>query len=373
MFGTLRFILAALVALSHIDVRFSGLNPGVSAVVVFYLLTGYVMTAQLRGKFSGARNIPAFYIDRILRIFPAYLFFAGLTLLWFYLSGHTTAFLQHTPSATDLLNNLMVIPLNLYMFNQADQFTLLPAAWSLGAELQFYLLIPLLLIPGMRSLALVISLSVFLFASLGLIQTEWYGYRLLPGVLLIFLTGGYLFDSLMTQRRSGLAREQPPSTNPPRRSGLGREQPATQPKSFAGKPAPTDKPHVRNSRAHFALAATLTSLVIIALSIHFSGLWHLPYSREVFIGLALGIPTVALLARLPRQNWDEWLGHLSYGLFLAHFLWIWAAGDWLGATALHPLSVIAGSTLLAAFAILLIETPITRWRHRLRNAKQAPN
>jgi len=355
MFGILRFILAALVALSHIDVRLGGLNPGVSAVVVFYLLTGYVMTAQLRGKFSCASNIPAFYLDRILRIFPAYVFFAGLTLLWLYLSGHTTAFLQHPPSATDLLNNLTVIPLNLYMFNQADRFTLLPAAWSLGAELQFYLLIPLLLlIPGLRSLALVISLSIFLFASLGLIQTEWYGYRLLPGVLLIFLTGGYLYESLMMQRRSGHARE------------------AINARDFAGKPAPTDKAHGGNPRAHFALAATLTSLVIIALSIQFSGLWHLPYSREVFIGLALGIPAVALLARLPRQNWDEWFGHLSYGLFLAHFLWIWAAGDWLGTAALHPLSVIAGSTLLAAFAILLIETPITRWRHHLRRNKQ-PN
>ncbi len=323
MFGTLRFILAALVALSHIDIRFGDLNPGVSAVVVFYLLTGYVMTAQLRGKFSGARNIAAFYLDRILRIFPAYLFFAGLTLLWFALSGHTTAFLRHPPSAVDLLNNLSIIPLNFYMFNQSDQFTLLPATWSLGAELQFYLLIPLLLlVPGLRSLALATSLSVLLFASLGLIHSEWYGYRLLPGVLVIFLIGGYLFEQ-QNQRR----------------------------------------------KAIFALAASLISLGSIALVIQLGHLWHLPYSREVFIGLALGIPAVALLARLPRRGWDEWLGHLSYGLFLAHFLWIWAAGDWLGAAAIQPLPMLLGSTLLAAFAILLIETPITRYRHHLRRKK----
>ena len=323
MFGALRFILAALVALSHIDIRFGDLNPGVSAVVVFYLLTGYVMTAQLRGKFSGASNIPAFYLDRILRIFPAYLFFAGLTLLWFYLSGHATAFLRHAPTAFDLLNNLSIIPLNFYMFNQSDQFTLLPATWSLGAELQFYLLIPLLLlVPGLRSLALVISLSVFLFASLGLINSEWYGYRLLPGVLVIFLTGGYLFER-----------------------------------------------HTRRPKAMFALLSILLSLMLIALVIQLGHLWHLPYSREVFIGLALGIPAVALLARLPRQGWDEWLGHLSYGLFLAHFLWLWAAGDWLGSAAREPLWVLLGSTLLATFAILLIETPITRYRHHLRSKK----
>jgi len=320
MFGSLRFVLAALVALSHVNMRIDGLNLGVSAVVVFYLLTGYVMTAQLREKFCGLQKIQSFYLDRILRIFPAYLFFAALTLLWFLIEGQTTQFLRHTPNFADLFNNIAIIPLNFYMFNQADQFMLLPAAWSLGAELQFYLLIPfLLIIPGLRTFALVISLSLFLFASLGLVNSEWFGYRLLPGVLVIFLTGGYIYEYIQ------------------------------------------QRPHAR-----FALISVLISLLLIALSIQLSALWHLPYSREVFIGLAFGIPVVTLLARLPRRDRDEWLGHLSYGLFLAHFLWIWAAETWLGPMAHHPIWLLLGSTALAAIGIFLVEMPVTRWRHRLR-------
>jgi len=320
MFGSLRYILAALVALSHINMRIDGLNLGVSSVVVFYLLTGYVMAAQLRGRFGGAGRIPSFYLDRVLRIFPAYLFFATLTLLWFILEQQTTSFLQRSPNIADLLNNLTIIPLNYYMFNQADQFMLLPAAWSLGAELQFYLLIPILfIIPGLRSFALVLSLSLFLFASLGKVNSEWFGYRLLPGVLVIFLTGGYIYEYIQ------------------------------------------QRPHAR-----FALISVLISLLIIAVSIQLSALWHLPYSREVFIGLAFGIPVVTLLARLPRRDWDEWLGHLSYGVFLAHFLWIWTAGTWLGSIALQPILLLLGSTALAAIGIFLVEMPVTRWRHRLR-------
>ena len=44
MFGYIRFALAFLVMLSHIGVRVYGLNPGVMAVVIFYILAGYVVS-----------------------------------------------------------------------------------------------------------------------------------------------------------------------------------------------------------------------------------------------------------------------------------------------------------------------------------------
>ena len=40
MLGTWRYILAVLVALSHDGLRIQGLNPGVMAVVGFYLISG---------------------------------------------------------------------------------------------------------------------------------------------------------------------------------------------------------------------------------------------------------------------------------------------------------------------------------------------
>lgn len=49
MLGVFRLALA----LSHVNVRIGGLNPGVIAVVCFYLISGYVMTGLLRSHYQG--------------------------------------------------------------------------------------------------------------------------------------------------------------------------------------------------------------------------------------------------------------------------------------------------------------------------------
>jgi peptidoglycan/LPS O-acetylase OafA/YrhL len=41
--GTLRFVLAIVVALSHTGTVFLGYNTGVVAVVSFFMISGYVM------------------------------------------------------------------------------------------------------------------------------------------------------------------------------------------------------------------------------------------------------------------------------------------------------------------------------------------
>jgi peptidoglycan/LPS O-acetylase OafA/YrhL len=140
--GTLRFILALLVMLSHTGLTVGGLNPGVASVVVFYAISGYVMSALVAKHFSQPGQARYFYIDRLARIYPQYLFYAAAAAVWFFTIGHATPFLQHSPTATDWVNNLLIVPLNFFMFNAADQFSLVPPAWSLGAEVLFYALAP---------------------------------------------------------------------------------------------------------------------------------------------------------------------------------------------------------------------------------------
>ena len=48
MLGILRFILAMLVLLSHIPGLGMPLNPGVSAVILFYFISGYLMGRSYR-------------------------------------------------------------------------------------------------------------------------------------------------------------------------------------------------------------------------------------------------------------------------------------------------------------------------------------
>ncbi|RJF99363.1 acyltransferase family protein [Noviherbaspirillum saxi] len=323
MLGTFRLLLALLVALSHAGVAISGLNPGVVAVVCFYLISGYVMTGLLRSHYASLPRVPAFYLDRALRLFPQYLVIAALTLSWFALSGGRTDFLQHAPNWHDLFNNLVVVPLNYFMFNGSDQFTLVPPAWSLGAEIQFYLLIPFLLLWRLRLLTFAVGLVVFGMAAWGMLNTDTFGYRLLPGVLVFFLIGSALYEV----------------------RGGGR-----------------------------AVSIVIGGIAIAALAWFILGTYErlpLLYNRETLLGMAIGLPALYLLGRLPQHWLDDRLGDLSYGVFLNHFLVQWTGIGQPSGMVGMSLYLLA-SLLIAALTQGLVERPVLRLRRRLRVKRASP-
>lgn len=321
MLGTFRLLLAILVALSHVGVTVSGLNPGVVAVVCFYLISGYVMTGLLRSHYASVARVPAFYLDRALRLFPQYLAIAALTLAWFVITGRHTAFLQHAPEWGDLVNNLIVVPLNYFMFNGSDRFTLVPPAWSLGAEIQFYLLIPFLLVWRLRLPAFAIGLVVFGMAAWGVLNTDTFGYRLLPGVLVFFLLGSALYDVRGQKRAAWLV---------------------------------------------------LGGIAVIALGwwlLAAAGQLPVTYNRETLLGVAIGLPALYLLGRLPQHWLDDRLGDLSYGVFLNHFLIQWLGiGQPTEAGALFVYLLI--SLLAAALTQRLVEQPVLQLRRKLRTVRR---
>lgn len=275
MFGSLRFFLALLVLFSHLNLPTPlGLNLGVIAVVIFYLLAGYVVNHLLSKIFIGEGAIRSFYHDRVLRIFPQYLFaLLVATFIWALLSPQTS-FLAHAPTLGDWLANLLIVPLNFYMFTGQSAFTLIPPAWSLGAELQFYLIAPwLFLVLWMRYFLLAGALTIFLFAQVGWLDSDIYGYRLLLGVLFIFYLGGLLYQGYVK--------------------------------------------------------------LVLAMGMVFAlyALWlltHIPQSSflgEVALGIAVGIPVLLWLSQQRAigmiKTIDSVLGKLSYGIFLFHFSAIW--------------------------------------------------
>lgn len=320
MLGIVRLLLAMAVALSHVNLRIAELNPGVMAVVGFYMISGYVMTGLVRQHFSHAALIPAFYLDRAMRLMPQYLAIVLLTLIWFYSGDHTTAFLQHAPSVSELFSNLLVVPLNYYMLNGSDQFTLIPPAWSLGAEIQFYLIFPFLLLFGLRHLAFAIGGAVLLCASIGVIHPDYFGYRLLPGVLVYFLLGSYLFDL-------------------------------------------KDRSTMQNR----LWMAIVISAIAAATGLSLTGHLGLPYNKEILIGIVFAASAIVLLANKPSHRLDQVCGDLSYGVFLNHFLLQWVFGVPQGATAMM---LYTGASLLLSWQTQRwIEQPVLRWRKRLRKAE----
>ncbi len=324
--GFLRLVLALLVLLSHADLRIAQLNPGVTAVVGFYLISGYVMAGLVHRHYQQPARMPWFYLDRVMRLAPQYLLYAGLTLVWFLWARQTNTFLRELPTAGDLLNNLLVVPLNFYMFNGSDAFTLIPPAWSLGAELQFYLLAPLMLLwPRVGLVLAAASFGVHALAWLGRLNTDWFGYRLLPGILWVFGVGMLLFH---WHRHS------------PRRA------------------------------AWLAWSAPLLALAVYAW-LRSRGLHAAPYHQEVLVGWGLGIPLVHLLATRRPGAFDQWAGDVSYGVFLNHFLLIWILFPAPGHTPLQWGILAACAIALSALSQRWVERPVLAWRRRLRQPAMA--
>jgi peptidoglycan/LPS O-acetylase OafA/YrhL len=324
MLGTFRLFLALLVAASHTGVSVAGLNPGVMAVIGFYLISGYVTAGLLARHYSHPSQVPSFYLDRAIRLLPQYFFYMLLTLVWLLYSQASTPSLARQPSPVDLLNNLLIVPLNYYMFNHSDQFTLIPPAWSLGSEVQFYLLAPLVLLWSKRLLAVgLLGLVTYGAALAGVINSEWFGYRLLPGVLLFFLTGAYLQKLHLQQCNRALS--------------LG------------------------------FVALIIASAALALVLLQHNGLLRQPYNLETLLGLMLGLTLLFILGGKQQNRLDSLAGDLSYGVFLNHFFILWV---------LYPQGVItpqlpgflALSIALSWFTQRFIERPLLKRRYALRRS-----
>jgi peptidoglycan/LPS O-acetylase OafA/YrhL len=274
MFGYLRFILALMVLLSHVGVEFFTLNPGVIAVVLFYILAGYVTTFIYQEIIPPSPlRILYFYKDRLRRILPLYLVTLIVTLIFILLTSYGSPSL----SFIKVLNNLTIIPLNYYMYIDSTILTnpswnLIPPAWSLATELQAYLLLPFALISyHFRLIALLGSLFVYIVANFSYIHPDYFGYRFIIGVFFIFLIGSFIKSK------------------------------------------------------EYTLVTLLYIVITISISISiYGGFFSATYTKETFIGLLIGIPTIIAISKSKKRiPLNSLFGRLSYGVFLNHFLVIW--------------------------------------------------
>ncbi len=319
--GLLRLFLAYMVLLSHAGVRIATYNGGAAAVIVFYLISGYVMAGLLQRHYDRPARIPMFYADRALRLFPQYLAYMLAALVWYLWTATPTQFLTRSPSWLDIVNNATVIPLNFFMYNGSDAFTLIPPGWSLGAELQFYLLAPVMLLwPRIGVVLAIASVAVQAAALHGWLNTDWYGYRLLAGVLWVFALGMLMFHA--HHRRPVLAR-------------------------WLAWAAP-------------ALA------VLVYLYLRHRGLHLAPYHQEVLIGWGLGVPLLHWAGRFRGGRIDHLAGDVSYGVFLNHFLLLWLLFPAPERTPVQLAIVAVCSFALSWATQRWLEKPVLAWRRRLR-------
>ncbi|WP_441242546.1 acyltransferase family protein [Tardiphaga sp. 768_D3_N2_1] len=315
--GTLRFALAVVVALSHAGAVFWGYNTGVVAVVSFFMISGYVMALVIKTNYNSLDRVGHFYLDRAARILPQFWGYCILAGLFLWLSGYRDVFSNGCGSGRVALN-VLAIPLNFFQFGNLESCLLIPPAWSLGLEVTFYLVAPFLILsPKTMWMALLASLLVFAVAYTGAINSDMFGYRLLPGVLFIFLTGT----------------------------------------AFAG--------HDRLSNyAPFAI----WTLAAVTATFFPPSETSSPMIKEVLLGVVLAVPALALTRRLPRFEFDHSLGNLSYGVFLSHFLVIWILRYFKIETssALFWIFLFASSISMSAVSFRLLEKRAIDWRRQMR-------
>ncbi|WP_348799919.1 acyltransferase family protein [Flavobacterium adhaerens] len=139
--GFVRFILASLVVLFHIT-KFVFI--GHLAVFCFFILSGYWVSLMYETKYSKTKNpLFVFYCSRIFRLLPVFYLVSILTFIMLH------SFEPEIVSSLDFKSTSSIVFwfANLFMlgYNQLGFAPLVPA-WSLDIELQFYLLLPILLL-----------------------------------------------------------------------------------------------------------------------------------------------------------------------------------------------------------------------------------
>jgi peptidoglycan/LPS O-acetylase OafA/YrhL len=266
MLGALRFALALAVAFSH-----TGLTPnfhfGAMAVVIFFLIAGYVMTNSFTVNFGNdLRNIKGFYLDRFFRIYPLYIVSLAVIVGFVAITDYGTLYLD----SRSIVANLTVFPLNLH------RNIINPPTWSLGTEVQFYLLLPFLVrFRYFKYFLLPFSYATFVLASFQVFPPEQWAYKYLPGTLFVFIVGSVIFDLR------------------------------------------SDKTNV--SRNILVGIGTVSILHLIVLSTSDKDI-NQPYAFESLVGFAVGIMCLVLLgqSRPAHKGLDNFLGKMSYPLFLSH-------------------------------------------------------
>ncbi len=323
MFGSYRLLMAVGVIVAHMGVSVYGIHTGIVAVVCFFMVSGYAMSGMIAHSFPRpTRDALAFYADRFLRLGPQYYAYTAICAFTVLVLGwrETTA-QSGSPDVINIVANLTILPMTFWMYSKSiGTFLLNMPTWSLGLEACFYVVLPWLV--WRRSaiwLAALAGAVTWTLSTQGVINPDYFAYRLLPGTLVFFLVG------VAVQRRDWW---------------------------------------LFGALAGFFVA----SAVCLALQ-HKIGL---QFNVHLLVGAAVGCLTIPLLAQFRRRRFDDLLGSVSYGTYLAHWIFVTALKAHYGQTWAIATAVV-GAIASGSITYGLIEAPTVRYRRALRLRNGEPD
>ncbi len=352
--GFLRLLLAISVVLAHsAPIGDIGLVGGPAAVQAFYIISGFYMSLILNEKYVWQnRSYRLFITNRLLRLYPLYWVLAAFTVLfavyilfksngiyagplqsyfdyWAGLQVSSLVFLAFTNVFLlfqDVVMFLGLDPASGSLYFTTDflntkpslySFLLLPQAWSIGVEITFYLVAPLLVRRPLKVIVPIILLSFalrFVLYRYGLNHDPW-TYRFFPCELAFFLLGNVSYRIYKQIERK----------------------------------------NVNVNYLYLAFGVMLLFTAVYS-KYFFSGKTYL-----YFTGFFLTLPF--LFEHTKRMKFDAFIGELSYPVYISHLLI-------LGVLDHFQVPVIGGKGLTltlctVAFSILLnelVSKPIEKYR-----------
>lgn len=145
MIEVLRFLLSCIVVQSHLWLPATSWLAWQS-VFGFYTLSGFLIVRVLHERYGfGRRNFAAFALNRVLRLWPAYLSILGITMAALPLIPGVSAIhpkLQLPHGAGEAVANVTILGLTgVDIEHMAHTARLVPTSWSLSIELFCYVLL----------------------------------------------------------------------------------------------------------------------------------------------------------------------------------------------------------------------------------------
>jgi peptidoglycan/LPS O-acetylase OafA/YrhL len=185
-----RFFLAFNVVIFHL---WNAAAPGAGPVAVlgFFVISGYLITQIVQEVYAMPARSWAFIANRSLRIYPQYAAALALGLLTIYcypqVAYHINSYLRWPAGAAEWLPQVAIFGL------KESRVRVLPATWTLGTELYFYILIGLVTARSKpASVALcAVSLPVGALCALGLLPFDFYGSPI--GNAFVFSIGSVVY------------------------------------------------------------------------------------------------------------------------------------------------------------------------------------
>ena len=312
----LRGIAVLVVLASHAQILSVAREGGLAGVTLFFVLSGYLITRLLVAEWSvrGRVDLRAFYLRRALRLLPALAAVLGVAV-----AGYSLGLWPSSPADLAVAVPAIVFYIGNWVAATGASFGVLSHTWSLAVEEQFYVVWPVLLILALTRLSpRTLGIAAVLLAVL---ITPW---------RLVLLTNGYLgwafngtdahADSLLLGCAIAL---------------LGTRLPS--------------------------ILGWLGVLGVVATSI----VWIGGGGLVVMVPLATMASALAVAGAPRSLGWKPlaFVGRISYGLYLWHFLFIWSG--------LPAIVVIAASFAAAIASYAVIERPFLRMKDRLRSVEAA--